>query len=166
VGKRRVTREKYGEEREITAHLCVKYIHVETNISPQTSHARKIPTQFSLFKNMLATKNIHLSPKTERASLTTALSRSVELASNMVRFQVPTAASMTVFWDVALCSLVEVYRRFTLIMEVASTSETSVNFYQATRPIPEDIFYQATVLSSAANGYSLFSRVSCIMPSK
>jgi hypothetical protein len=31
-----------------------------------------------------------------------------------VRFQVLTAASMklTVFWDVALCSLVEVYRRF------------------------------------------------------
>jgi hypothetical protein len=31
-----------------------------------------------------------------------------------VRFQVLTAASMkmTVFWDVTLCSLVEVYRRF------------------------------------------------------
>jgi hypothetical protein len=43
------------------------------------------------------------------------------------------------FWDVALCSLVEVYRRLiALMMEAASTSETSVNFYQTTRRnIPE-----------------------------
>jgi hypothetical protein len=42
---------------------------------------------------------------------------------------------MTVFWDVTLCSLVEVYRRFRAIalMEAATASETSVNFY-----IPED----------------------------
>jgi hypothetical protein len=48
---------------------------------------------------------------------------------------------MTVLWDVAPCSLVEVYRRFrcvfclhqgddTLKMEAARTSETSVDFYQ------------------------------------
>jgi hypothetical protein len=53
---------------------------------------------------------------------------------------------MTVFWDVAPWSLVEVFRRFRgacclhhqgdLMMETASTSETSVNFYQATRWSP------------------------------
>jgi hypothetical protein len=58
---------------------------------------------------------------------------------------------MTVFWDGAPCGLVEVYRRFrgaccSIIRatdypddEAASTSETSVNFYQTTRRyIPED----------------------------
>jgi hypothetical protein len=44
---------------------------------------------------------------------------------------------MTVFWDVAPCDLVEVYRRFrgaiALIMEAESTSETSVNIYQTAR---------------------------------
>jgi hypothetical protein len=67
-----------------------------------------------------------------------------------VRFEVLKAASMkmTVSWEVALCSLVEVYRRFRgacrlhhhgLIMVSANTSETSVNFYQTTWPnIPED----------------------------
>jgi hypothetical protein len=55
---------------------------------------------------------------------------------------------MTVFWDVLPCSLVEVHRRFrgvcclhqgTLMMEAASTSETSESFYQTTwRNIPED----------------------------
>jgi hypothetical protein len=50
---------------------------------------------------------------------------------------------MTVFWDVAPCSLVEVYRRFRgacflhhqgdELTEAESTSETSVNFYQTTR---------------------------------
>jgi hypothetical protein len=54
---------------------------------------------------------------------------------------------MTVFWDVAPFSLVEVYRRFrgvsiiraiALMMEAASTSKTSVNFNQTTRrSIPE-----------------------------
>jgi hypothetical protein len=53
-----------------------------------------------------------------------------------MRFQLLTAASMkmTVFWDVALCSLVEIYWCFrwatALMMEAAGTSETSVNFYQ------------------------------------
>jgi hypothetical protein len=56
---------------------------------------------------------------------------------------------MAVFWVVAPCSVVEVYQRFrgtfflhhqiTLMMEVASTSETSVNFYQTTQCYnPED----------------------------
>jgi hypothetical protein len=50
---------------------------------------------------------------------------------------------MAVFWVVAPCSLVEVYRRFRgayyLMMEAVSTSETSVNIYQITRlNIPED----------------------------
>jgi hypothetical protein len=55
---------------------------------------------------------------------------------------------MTVFWDAAPCSLVEIYRRFVftasiifaLMMETVSTSETSVNFYQTTRRnISEDV---------------------------
>jgi hypothetical protein len=56
---------------------------------------------------------------------------------------------MTVFWDVAQQRLVEAYRRYrsayrlhyqgAVMMEAASTSETSVNFYQTTRRnIPED----------------------------
>jgi hypothetical protein len=48
---------------------------------------------------------------------------------------------MAVFWVVVPCILVEVYRRFTafaLMMEAASTSETSANFYEITRRnIPE-----------------------------
>jgi hypothetical protein len=44
---------------------------------------------------------------------------------------------MAVFSVVAPCSLVEIYRRcrvlIALMMEVTSTSETSVNFYQTTR---------------------------------
>jgi hypothetical protein len=54
-----------------------------------------------------------------------------------VRFQVLMSASMkmTGFWDVAPCSLVEVYWRLliTLMMEAASISETSVNFCQTTQ---------------------------------
>jgi hypothetical protein len=58
-----------------------------------------------------------------------------------VRFQVLTAAviKMTVFWDVASCGLVEVYRRFTsaccllaLMMEAESTSETDYTEQQKT----------------------------------
>jgi hypothetical protein len=68
-----------------------------------------------------------------------------------VRFQVLTAASMKfrVFWDVAPCSHVEVYRHFrgayclhlygTLKMEAVCTSKTSVNFNVTTwRYIPEN----------------------------
>jgi hypothetical protein len=56
-----------------------------------------------------------------------------------VKFEVLAAVSLkvVVFWVVVPCSLVEVYRRFkgacclliALMMEAASTSETSVNFY-------------------------------------
>jgi hypothetical protein len=55
---------------------------------------------------------------------------------------------MIVFWDVVPCSLVEVNRRYTGTYclhhegdhdDEGSISETSVNFYQTTRPnIPED----------------------------
>jgi hypothetical protein len=46
-----------------------------------------------------------------------------------VTFQVLSAASvkMSVFWDVAPRSLAKVY---TLLMEAATTSATSINFYQ------------------------------------
>jgi hypothetical protein len=53
----------------------------------------------------------------------------------------------TVFWDVAPCSLVEIFRRFRGACclhhlgdeKAAGTSETSVDFYQSTRHnIPED----------------------------
>jgi hypothetical protein len=53
----------------------------------------------------------------------------------MARFQVLTAASMkmTVIWVVVPCRAI-----IGLMMEVAGTSETSVNFYQTTRRnIPE-----------------------------
>jgi hypothetical protein len=76
------------------------------------------------------------------------MSNESDTSITQVRFRVLTAASMkmTVFWDVATCSLVEVYRRFrgaycdiALMMEAESTSETSVNFYQTTRRNnPED----------------------------
>jgi hypothetical protein len=68
----------------------------------------------------------------------------------LVRFQVLTAASMrmTVFWDVAQGSLIDVLEVLAasisasiiaLMMMAASTFETSVNFYQTTqRNIPED----------------------------
>jgi hypothetical protein len=54
---------------------------------------------------------------------------------------------MTIFWDVAPCSLVEIYQLLerhtaSIIREMVmavSTSEMSVNFYQTTRRnIPED----------------------------
>jgi hypothetical protein len=50
---------------------------------------------------------------------------------------------MTIFWDVAPCSVVETDRRFrgaiAFVMEIVSISETSLNFYQTTwRNIPED----------------------------
>jgi hypothetical protein len=47
---------------------------------------------------------------------------------------------MAVFWDITLCGLIEVHRRFiALIMEAAGASVTSVNFYQNTgRNISED----------------------------
>jgi hypothetical protein len=39
---------------------------------------------------------------------------------------------MTVFWDLVLCCLVEDYTNASEVL--ASTSETSVNFYQTTQP--------------------------------
>jgi hypothetical protein len=54
--------------------------------------------------------------------------------SGHVRFEVLMVASMkmAVFWVVALCSLVDLraWLTYCLMMEAASTSETSVNFYQ------------------------------------
>jgi hypothetical protein len=62
---------------------------------------------------------------------------------------------MTVFWVVAPCSLVQVYQRFrvlaasiikaliALMVAAASTSETSVNFYQTIRRNnPEDSHFR------------------------
>jgi hypothetical protein len=50
--------------------------------------------------------------------------------------------NMTVFWDDALCSLLEIYRRvrsIALMMDTVNTSETQANFYQTTRRnSPED----------------------------
>jgi hypothetical protein len=84
---------------------------------------------------------------------------------------------MTVFFDVAPCSLVEVYRRFNgacclqQMMEAAGTSDTSVNYYQATRrKIPEDshlhsrrrqnlksqISRTSGISSDAANGFTFW----------
>jgi hypothetical protein len=68
-----------------------------------------------------------------------------------VRFEVLTdvAIKITVFWDVTLCSPIEVYRRFggkycpyhhssALKIETARSSKTSVNFHRITpRHIPE-----------------------------
>jgi hypothetical protein len=56
------------------------------------------------------------------------------------RFSRRQVRHMNVFLDVAPCSLVEVCRWvIALMMEAASTSETSVNFYQTTRRYkPED----------------------------
>jgi hypothetical protein len=55
---------------------------------------------------------------------------------------------VTVFWDVALCSLVEIDRRFrsayclhyqALMVEAERTSETPVSIYETTRHnVPED----------------------------
>jgi hypothetical protein len=59
----------------------------------------------------------------------------------------------TVFWDVAPCSLIEVYQRFggsyclypqAMMTEAVRTSETLEKFCQTTRcNIPEDIFILA-----------------------
>jgi hypothetical protein len=68
---------------------------------------------------------------------------------------------MTVCRDVAPCSPVEVYQSFRrdccligLMMEAASTSETSVNFYQNTRcNIPEDNLLQIPGLTTNSLTY-------------
>jgi hypothetical protein len=71
---------------------------------------------------------------------------------------------MTVFWDVAPCSLVEVTDVsevltasifIALMMEVVSTSKTSVNFYQTTRHnIPEE----------SSSAYFYISQAVCTIP--
>jgi hypothetical protein len=57
---------------------------------------------------------------------------------------------MTVFWDIVLCSLIEInlcYEMLALMMQAVSTSETSVNFYQTTwRNIPEDSHLLAKIM--------------------
>jgi hypothetical protein len=67
---------------------------------------------------------------------------------------------MAVFWVVAPCSLVEV----ALLMEVARTSETLVNFYQTTRHYnPEDSHLRAhrrENLKSYYVSYSLLASLS------
>jgi hypothetical protein len=60
-----------------------------------------------------------------------------------MRFKILTATIMklTVFWDVAPCSIIKIYRRFRGdyclhhqgMMEAASASEKSVKLYQTTR---------------------------------
>jgi hypothetical protein len=61
---------------------------------------------------------------------------------------------MAVYWVVAWCSLVEVYRRFrgiiALMMKVTSTSETSVNFYQTTRPNTQKTAISIALMMEAA----------------
>jgi hypothetical protein len=64
--------------------------------------------------------------------------------------ELPYTTKMTVFLDVTPCSLAEVYQfQGTLVMEAASTSETSLNFYQSTRRnIPEDSYLQIRLRES------------------
>jgi hypothetical protein len=84
----------------------------------------------------------------------------------MVTFQVLTAANMkiTVFWDVAPCSLVETDRP---MMEAVNTSETSVNFYETTRrSIPEGCYFHTFICWNAnidlsAKPEILWSRPNC-----
>jgi hypothetical protein len=79
----------------------------------------------------------------------------------LVAFEVLTAVSMkiAVFWVVAPCSLVEVFRAIALMMEAARTSETLVNFYQTTRCYnPEDSNLQG-VLSLKTSEQSQFYAV-------
>jgi hypothetical protein len=73
-----------------------------------------------------------------------------KVSAIFVRFEVLTAAGMKmdVFWVVAPCSL---------MMEAVSTSETSVNFYQAIWcNIPEDsLFILVAVRSLNLKNYSI-----------
>jgi hypothetical protein len=62
---------------------------------------------------------------------------------DLLTCEMAASMKMAVFWIIAPCSLVEVYHRQgddgRLMMEAASTSEMSVNFYQtARRNNPED----------------------------
>jgi hypothetical protein len=110
---------------------------------PRRQHFKKVTDKFSGIRS----STLCCAPHTSIQSLFNC-SSSPQSISMLVRFQVLMTASMNmaVFWVVALCNLVDVYRRFrgaclhhqgndvtALIMEAASTFETSVNFYQTTR---------------------------------
>jgi hypothetical protein len=74
-------------------------------------------------------------------------------AELLVRYQVLTAASVkvTVFWDIAPCSLVEIDRRFRrtialMMMEAESISEESVYLYEITRRyIPKAVIFRRNI---------------------
>jgi hypothetical protein len=75
---------------------------------------------------------------------------------------------ISVFWAVAPCCLVAVYRRFrgtcclliALMIEVASTSETSVNFYQTTRRYNrEERHLYTRRCENLKSYYSYFSKI-------
>jgi hypothetical protein len=81
-------------------------------------------------------------PVSTAANMVSAL---IEIINNAVRFQILTATSMkmTVMWDVGPCSLS--YHPYD---GAASTSLTSVNFYQTTRrSIPESSINNAIFTS-------------------
>jgi hypothetical protein len=95
-----------------------------------------------------------------------------------VRFEALTAVSMkvAVFWVIAQCSLVEgtdvsevltvsIIRIIDLIMETASTSEISVNFYQtARRNNPKTtifIFHKYYILLQLLNIPDVISHPDC-----
>jgi hypothetical protein len=66
--------------------------------------------------------------------------------------------SEDVFWDVAPCSLVEVFHQ-ALMMEAVSTYETSVNFYQTTRRnIPEDSHLHTRHQENLKSGLPILQR--------
>jgi hypothetical protein len=88
----------------------------------------------------------------------------------LVRFQVLMVADtkMTAFWDIALCSLMKVYRHFrgayflhhqgneTLMMTAVCTSEISVYFHKTTwRYIPESCHLHELYLSKAVPWYTM-----------
>jgi hypothetical protein len=71
---------------------------------------------------------------------------------------------MAVFWVVALCGVVQVCRRHTaLIMEAASISETSMNFYHTTphtrRNNPEDSHFHGNETLGPIKGEEIFDQL-------
>jgi hypothetical protein len=91
--------------------------------------------------------------KVKRQSPISNVIKCLKAKYNLVRFQVLTAASMktAVFWVVAPCLI-------TLTMEAASTSETSVNFYQTTwRNNPIDSHLRNIIFVENVNRNSQYS---------
>jgi hypothetical protein len=104
---------------------------------------------------------------TLKLPLVSAIFAGVPVADDTMYFKIRTrtlhSLKMTVFWDVAPCSLVEIEQRFrgtyclslhaiVLVMEAVSTSETSVSFYHTTRRnIPEDGHLHAITLMKEAS---------------